>query len=288
MKMKTTKMILCALVALSTVFIGCKKEEVLTAKDIAGTYKGYTLTSCQYFQNNFTADEQVVIEAVSEEVAKLTLTSGTWGITTVNSMNVSFSGKTCSFSGSGSVEMAGMGGEAKKYDCTVSGTVDADKNANVTVNIPAVMGGCNVVFATGTAPADYYIADRYQGSLAMSVAGRPMGEPADVTITLEASGKNSVTVKLPAMGEGSMALPALDIANVAVNTSDYNTFTLAETAFEQTVDSLHCTGTVKGTVVGDKLTLNYSVKPGAMPMNIDFVFTTKEAESKKILAKLEF
>ncbi|MBR4217522.1 MAG: calycin-like domain-containing protein, partial [Bacteroidales bacterium] len=199
-----------------------------------------------------------------------------------------FSGKTCSFSGSGSVEMAGMGGEAKKYDCTVSGTVDANKTANVTVNIPAVMGGSTIVFTTGTAPADYYIADRYQGSLAMSVMGKPYGEPADVTITLEASGKNSVTVKLPAVGEGRMALPALDIADVAVNASDYNTFTLAETSFEQTVDSLHCTGTVKGSVVDGKLTLNYSVKPGAMPMNIDFVFTTKDAESKKILAKLEF
>ncbi|MBQ9435451.1 MAG: hypothetical protein IJU33_04920 [Bacteroidales bacterium] len=286
--MKTTKMILCALVALSTVFIGCKKEEVLTAKDIAGTYKGYTLTASQYFQDYFTADEQVVIEAVSEEVAKLTLTSETWGTTIVNNMNISFSGKTCSFSGSGSVEMAGMGGEAKKYDCTVSGTVDANKTANVTVNIPAVMGGSTIVFTTGTAPADYYIADRYQGSLVMSVMGKPYGEPADVTITLEASGKNSVTVKLPAVGEGRMALPALDIADVAVNTSDYNTFTLAETSFEQTVDSLHCTGTVKGSVVDGKLTLNYSVKPGDMPMNIDFVFTTKDAESKKILAKLEF
>ncbi len=286
--MKTTKMILCALVALSTVLVGCKKEEVLTAKDIAGTYKGYTLTASQYFQDYFTADEQVVIEAVSEEVAKLTLTSETWGTTIVNNMNISFSGKTYSFSGSGSVEMAGMGGEAKKYDCTVSGTVDANKTANVTVNIPAVMGGSTIVFTTGTAPADYYIADRYQGSLVMSVMGKPYGEPADVTITLEASGKNSVTVKLPAMGEGRMALPALDIADVAVNASDYNTFTLAETSFEQTVDSLHCTGTVKGSVADGKLTLNYSVKPGSMPMNIDFVFTTKDAESKKILAKLEF
>lgn len=281
-------MILCALVALSTVLVGCKKEEVLTAKDIAGTYKGYTLTASQYFQDYFTADEQVVIEAVSEEVAKLTLTSETWGTTIVNNMNISFSGKTYSFSGSGSVEMAGMGGEAKKYDCTVSGTVDANKTANVTVNIPAVMGGSTIVFTTGTAPADYYIADRYQGSLVMSVMGKPYGEPADVTITLEASGKNSVTVKLPAMGEGRMALPALDIADVAVNASDYNTFTLAETSFEQTVDSLHCTGTVKGSVADGKLTLNYSVKPGSMPMNIDFVFTTKDAESKKILAKLEF
>lgn len=47
-----------------------------------------------------------------------------------------------------------MGTNAKEYDCTLSGTLSADKTTySVTFNLPAVMGGLTIAFAEGEAPA---------------------------------------------------------------------------------------------------------------------------------------
>ena len=124
------------------------------------------------------------------------------------------------------------------------------------------------------------IAKSYNGLISMSVSGRPVGDTTVVTVTLVATSNDYVTVKLPAVGEGRMALPALDVAKVQVNTTNDDKYMLAETSFEQTIDSVTFTGALRGTVANEKLTLSYSVKPDAMPMNIDFVFTPQDALGK--------
>lgn len=124
---------------------------------------------------------------------------------------------------------------------------------------------------------DSYIAKTYQGSVVMTV-GSSSYDPFDAEIKLTGNGNNAVSLTLPEVSGGMSALPALTVTGINVNTSDYKKFTLSETSFEQTKDDVHYTGTVKGTVSDGKLTLNYSVKPGAMPMNINFVFTTNSTK----------
>ena len=47
-----------------------------------------------------------------------------------------------------------MGTKANEYDCTLSGTLSADKKTySVTFNLPGVMGGLTIAFAEGEAPA---------------------------------------------------------------------------------------------------------------------------------------
>lgn len=278
-KMKTLKPILCALITLTTLFTNCKKEEILP-HDLSGTYIGYTLTNSQFFSNYFTNEEKVVIESVNEETIKLTLYSTNWGTTTVTNMKINSSGKTCSFSGNGSIVINGMQGGSQTYDCTLIGTVDENKHARVTVNVPAVMGGTSIVFTSGTAPTDYYVADTYEGNIEMSIMNEPQGEPTLANITLEPTGNNAVNIILPSIGEGNMSIPSLIIPNIPIATSDHQTFTIVETSFEQTVDNRNYTGTITGAVSDSKLTLNYSIKPGAMPVNIICVFTTNDNNGK--------
>ncbi len=125
------------------------------------------------------------------------------------------------------------------------------------------------------ASTDSYVASTYKGSVVMSVGGTNY-DPFDAEIKLEGNGKNAVKLTLPEVSSGMSTIPALTVGNISVTTSDYKRFILSETSFDQTVNDTKYSGKVSGTVNDGKLTLNYSVKPGAMPMSINFVFTTND------------
>ena len=128
-------------------------------------------------------------------------------------------------------------------------------------------------------PTDSYVAKTYQGTVVMSV-GSSTYDPTNAEVILKGNGNNSVNITLPAVSGGMSQLPALTVKNVGVSTSDYKHFTLAETPIEQTVNDVHYSGKVSGSVADGNLTLNYSVKPGEMPMSINFVFTTGANQAK--------
>ena len=286
--MKTVKnlsksIMVMAIVAFAISLTSCKKdqtkqdqkqeEDVILSEKVAGTYNGYTLASCNYFKDNFTADETLSITKVDNEKVNITFASGTWGDFSISNATVTQSGNTYSISGEGKTSM-GHGGQTNEYACSIAATINTTDNATITFNIPAVMGGTSVVFKTGKASTGYYVADKYKGHLTMSVSGQEQGN-CDTSIVLSAQENNQVSITLPEIGSGNMSIPETTIENIVVSTTDYKVFTIneQEISFTNPTSGTKYTGTLSGSISESGLQLNYSLKPGAMPMSIVFTFT---------------
>ena len=159
MKIKSVLMMLSAAVFM----MACDKDENGSKTvDFAGSYNGYTLASCNYFQNMISADETVVITKNTDGSASVSFTSATWGTFTITDAQASISGNVCSLSGSGQTQM-GMGGSTSAYDCTFTAEIKSQTDARMEFSIPAVMGGMTLTFQTGEAPADLLLAGTYEG-----------------------------------------------------------------------------------------------------------------------------
>lgn len=159
MKIKSIFMML----SVAALMMGCDKDEKGSKTvDFAGSYNGYTLANCNYFQNMISADETVVITENTDGTATVSFTSATWGTFTITDAQASISGNVCSLSGSGQTQM-GMGGSTSAYDCTFTAEIKSQTDARMEFSIPAVMGGMTLTFQTGEAPADLLLAGTYEG-----------------------------------------------------------------------------------------------------------------------------
>lgn len=159
MKIKSVLMML----SVASIMMACDKEDSGSKTvDFAGNYKGYTLASCNYFQNMISPDETVVITKNTDGSASVSFTSAMWGTFTITDAQASISGNVCSLSGSGQTQM-GMGGSTSAYDCTFTAEIKSQTDARMEFSIPAVMGGMTLTFQTGEAPADLLLAGTYEG-----------------------------------------------------------------------------------------------------------------------------
>lgn len=148
---KLTKSLLATLMLFSMTagLVSCsdddepKKEP---AREIAGTYEGYSEASSAYFTGQISEGDNVVITAVDSEHAKIVYTSTEFGTVTIESATVTGDG-TYTFSGSGTTSM-GHAGSVKDYDCTATGVV-SNGSVEMEVVVPAVMGGFTLDFHTG-------------------------------------------------------------------------------------------------------------------------------------------
>lgn len=113
------------------------------------------------------------------------------------------------------------------------------------------------------------IAKTYVGTLSYGVS--EMTE-VEASVELKAESDDKISIVLPAIGEGMMSISAFTLSGIAVSTTDNKVFAIAETEISQTVGSTNYVGTLSGEVNNGQLTLNYALKPGAMPMNINFTF----------------
>lgn len=159
MKIKSVLMML----SVASIMMACDKEDSGSKTvDFAGSYKGYTLASCNYFQNMISADETVVLTKNTDGTASVSFTSATWGEFTITDVQASVNGDLCTLSGSGQTQM-GMNGNTSTYDCTFTAEIRSQDDARMEFRIPAVMGGMTLTFQTGGAPADLLLAGTYEG-----------------------------------------------------------------------------------------------------------------------------
>ncbi len=190
MKIKSVLMMLSAAVFM----MACDKDENGSKTvDFAGSYNGYTLASCNYFQNMISADETVVLTKNTDGTASVSFTSATWGEFTITDAQASVSGDICSLSGSGQTQM-GMGGSTSAYDCTFTAEIKSQTDARMEFSIPAVMGGMTLTFQTGDAPADLLLAGTYEGYTDADCAMFQNRYTDDENVKLTANGDGSVKV----------------------------------------------------------------------------------------------
>jgi hypothetical protein len=118
------------------------------------------------------------------------------------------------------------------------------------------------------------IAGTYDGIVTMSVRGETQGDPTEAKVIIASESENTVSITLPQMGEGRVSIPSFTVTGVSVakNGKVYN---IEKENISATVESMQITGSLVGNVESGKLNMSYSLKPGAMPMNIDFTFAGK-------------
>ncbi len=202
MKIKSVLMMLSAAVFM----MACDKDENGSKTvDFAGSYNGYTLASCNYFQNMISADETVVITENTDGSASVSFTSATWGTFTITDAQASISGNVCSLSGNGQTQM-GMGGSTSAYDCTFTAEIKSQTDARMEFSIPAVMGGMTLTFQTGDAPADLLLAGTYEGYTDADCAMFQDRYTDGESVKLTANGDGSVKVVFESASWGTFTV----------------------------------------------------------------------------------
>lgn len=202
MKIKSVLMML----SVASIMMACDKEDSGSKTvDFAGNYDGYTLASCNYFQNMISADETVVITENTDGSASVSFTSATWGEFTITDAQASVSGDICSLSGSGQTQM-GMGGSTSAYDCTFTAEIKSQTDARMEFSIPAVMGGMTLTFQTGDAPADLLLAGTYEGYTDADCAMFQDRYTDGESVKLTANGDGSVKVVFESASWGTFTV----------------------------------------------------------------------------------
>lgn len=202
MKIKSVLMML----SVASIMMACDKEDSGSKTvDFAGSYKGYTLASCNYFQNMISPDETVVITKNTDGSASVSFTSATWGTFTITDAQASVSGDICSLSGSGQTQM-GMGGSTSAYDCTFTAEIKSQTDARMEFSIPAVMGGMTLTFQTGEAPADLLLAGTYEGYTDADCAMFQDRYTDGESVKLTANGDGSVKVVFESASWGTFTV----------------------------------------------------------------------------------
>ena len=182
------------MLSVAGVMMACDKDENGSKTvDFAGNYDGYTLASCNYFQNMISPNETVVITKNTDGSASVSFTSSTWGEFTITDAQASVNGDICTLSGSGQTQM-GMGGSTSSYDCTFTAEIKSQHDARMEFSIPAVMGGMTLSFQTGDAPADLLLAGTYNGYTDADCSYFQDRYTDDESVTVTANGDGTLKV----------------------------------------------------------------------------------------------
>ena len=117
-------------------------------------------------------------------------------------------------------------------------------------------------------PAAEYVAGTYVSNLSMTVMGEESTYE-NAEVKLEKVDDQTINVVLPAAGEGMMALPSLTIPALKVTGSN-GTYAFSVQGYKGSIDvngaTKEYTVTLTGAFANGKLTLNYQLQYGKMPM----------------------
>lgn len=187
--------------------MACDKDENGSKTvDFAGSYNGYTLASCNYFQNMISADETVVITENTDGSASVSFTSGTWGAFTITDAQASVSGDVCSLSGNGQTLMGHASASPNAYDCSFTAEIKSQTDARMEFTVPAVMGGMTLTFQTGDAPADLLLAGTYEGYTDADCAYFQNTYTDGESVTLTANGEGTLKVVFESASWGTFTV----------------------------------------------------------------------------------
>lgn len=262
--------------------VACSSDDngpiVNLAETIQGSYKGYTVAEFEYTETPMTtSNENVSLTANTDGTSNISFISEKWGTFTISNAQVSTRGDTYIIKGSGKTVM-GMSEDSKKeYDCDVEGTISKDKKAVTFVfDIPSVMGALKITFNLGDAPIGDVIAGTYKGELTLSVAGTNVDPVKGSKVTIKNQDNGKVEMTLAGFsGMGTMKLEDIVITDVEVKLSENDSYILSGTINTKS-GTINVTGKVEGNIIKDEANITFTIKPGAMPMDITAIFKGKK------------
>ena len=275
--------------------VACSKEdnpktpEQEAAEAIQGSYSGLMAMSVS---GTSAGESEMTIQISAEDNGTVTVAFPALGAGSMQLGAFNITDVTVSAADNGSYTFSKESFEATAGDITItgsnlSGTI-SNGEARITMDIKPGAMPMSITFTFDTqaeptpevSPTSKIVGD-YTGIMNMSVMGSSQGS-SEVTLTLTEAEDGTLTVSVPAMGSGMMAMGAFDITGITVGESENGdgTYTLSLENFEAVAGETSITGSnLTGTVNGKNLNLTMDIKPGAMPMAITFTFTPKaEAE----------
>ena len=122
-----------------------------------------------------------------------------------------------------------------------------------------------------TIPAAKSVEGVYEGTMTCTVMGSA-SEFENMTFTLTSTDDATVSLKISSFGEPPMQVPELTIPGIKV-AGQNGTYTLASTDFDLEAGGKKCSGVVEGSYANNRLTINYNLQYGAMPMPMICTFT---------------
>lgn len=126
---------------------------------------------------------------------------------------------------------------------------------------------------TKAQPAAKSVEGTYKGDMTCSVMGQESTFE-NMTFTVTATDDATVKVTISEFGEAPMAVPSITVEGVKVSGTD-GTYVLAETeASGVTSDGKNYNVTLKGGFTNNTITINFSLKYGAMPMAMICAFSS--------------
>ena len=121
-------------------------------------------------------------------------------------------------------------------------------------------------------PAAKSVAGTYKGDMSCSVMGQASTFE-DMTFTLTATDDATVTLQISEFGSEPMKVPTITIPAIKVAGSD-GTYALQKTNFEGSASNGKTySGVVEGSFADSKLTIDFRLQYGAMPMPMICSFT---------------
>lgn len=185
------------------------KKEIIPANEVAGTYNGYTKAVAQYFPNGqYAVTQTLKVEANADETVNVSYTSNSFGTFSIKNATVKVENSVYTITGTGTTVMGMDEASQKEYECTFEATVDAAKsNSSFKFKVAAVMGGLEIDFIQGDAPAKAIVAGSYQGYTKAVAQYFPNGQYAnDQTVKIDAGSDETVTVSYTSDSFGTFSI----------------------------------------------------------------------------------
>lgn len=208
MKIKSVLFLLAATFGLAAC---SEKETVSTVADIAGNYEGYVLANCAYFKNNCSANETLTVAENADGTAKVTFVSDTWGEITIPNAQMGETDGVRTLSGSGEAKM-GHAGSLTSNECTFTAVINSAENAKMRFEVPAVMGGLTIDFATGEAPLNFLMAGTYKGYTDADCAYFKDRYTDDESVKLTGNDDGTLSVAFESAAWGSFSVASATVA----------------------------------------------------------------------------
>ncbi len=123
-------------------------------------------------------------------------------------------------------------------------------------------------------PAAKYVAGTYTGDMTSSV----MGEESvfeNLMFEVTATDASTVSIKTSSFGNPPMKMPEMTIPGIMVS-GENGKYILTPTDFDLEVDGKKCSGTIQGSFLDKRITINFTLNYGAMPMPLICSFTANK------------
>lgn len=280
--------IMMAMLSSCIAFTSCSDDDeddnsTPAAELVAGTYTDNMTCTVMGSESTY-ENVTVTINKVTDATVDVVLPGFGSGVMTLPS--ITLSGVKVSGNGTSATideqtftgTVTNASGAEKSYTCTIAGS---HADGKLTLNYSIQYGSMPMAMVCKFPGNVLTIADKAEGSYTNNMTCTVMGQEStyeNVTVAVAKASESTVNITLPGFGSGAMTLPAITLSGVAIAEDG----TIAEQTKTGTVTNASgeektYTCTIAGSYVDGKLTLNYSLQYGAMPMAMVCAFTSTKA-----------